>query len=510
MYVVIFSLEGLDLSARHTSEQGFLTNLRVALLGNGRWTTALLVALATVVGVGAGASVSIGGWYIGWALLVVAVGGYIIMRSPMSSLVIVFAIITLLPFATLPFKIAITPTLLELMLIALLIIWLLRLLAVPEYDLRATMLGGLVLLFLTFTVFSLIIGANGRPDNLTLHNYLKFALGVLLYFSVVNVVRTRTTMRWALRALIIGGGGAALIGLGLYALDDPRALRVLVSLGRLGYPTSGRVLRFVNDDPDGVERAIGTSVDPNSFGGMLSLICACAMTQIWAKRPVLPRWSTIGVVGVMGICIFLTQSRAALGAIIVAVMFLATVRERRLWWLIIGGGVAAWVVLIGLGYGDQFTERIVEGVQFRDQANQMRLAEFSNAIEIIQRYPVFGVGFGTGPELGLITGVSSIYLAMGQRIGLVGLATFLAMMGMFFWQSFRAAPHLDEERQSWLLGIQAALLAALATGLLDHYYFNIEFSHMVALFWGVVGLGSAVTLIDDRTHDENILDRGNA
>ncbi len=186
-------------------------------------------------------------------------------------------------------------------------------------------------------------------------------------------------------------------------------------------PPAGRVLRFVNDDPDGVERAIGTSVDPNSFGGMLSLICACAMAQIWAKRPVLPRWITFGVVGVMGICIFLTQSRAALGAIVVAVMFLATVRERRLWWLIVGGGIAAWVALVALATVTSLPNVFVEGVQFRDQANQMRLAEFRNAIEIIERYPVFGVGFGTGPELGLITGVSSIYLAMGQRIGLVGL-----------------------------------------------------------------------------------------
>ncbi len=122
----------------------------------------------------------------------------------MASLVIVFAIITLLPFATLPFKIAITPTLLELMLIAL------------TDDLAAAAAGragvrpacdhawaGWCSCFWPLRCFSLIIGANGRPDNLTLHNYLKFALGVLLYFSVVNVVRTRDDMRWALRALIL-------------------------------------------------------------------------------------------------------------------------------------------------------------------------------------------------------------------------------------------------------------------------------------------------------------------
>ena len=52
---------------------------------------------------------------------------------------------------------------------------------------------------------------------------------------------------------------------------------------------------------------------------------------------------------------------------------------------------------------------------------------------------------------------------------------------------------MDEERSSWLLGCQAGIVAALAVGLADHYFFNIEFSHMVALFWGTLGLGQAIT-----------------
>jgi polysaccharide biosynthesis protein PslJ len=191
----------------------------------------------------------------------------------------------------------------------------------------------------------------------------------------------------------------------------------------------------------------------------------------------------------MALCTFLTYSRAALGGLVVATFFLAIVRERRLWWLIGGGAVAGAIAIFGLGLGDAFVERIVEGVQFQDQANQMRLAEFRNAIEIIRRYPVFGVGFGGGPELGLITGVSSIYLAMAERIGLVGLSIFLGICAAFFAITLRALRRLDEERSALLLGVQAGIVAALAVGLLDHYYFNIEFSHMAALFWGVLGLG---------------------
>jgi hypothetical protein len=39
-----------------------------------------------------------------------------------------------------------------------------------------------------------------------------------------------------------------------------------------------------------------------------------------------------------------------------------------------------------------------------------------------------------------------------------------------------------------LLGATAAVLAALVEGVADHPFFNIEYSHMVALFWLCVAL----------------------
>lgn len=459
-----------------------------------------LVLLCLLMGVAAGAAVSFGPFWLGFAGLIAALVGLAMLRSTDVGLMAVFAIILLLPFGALPFKIAITPTFLELALIALLGITTLRVLAVPELDLRMSALGGAVLGWLGLTVFSLVLGAGGLPDNLTLHNYVKFVLGVLLFFGVLNVVRTRAQLRLAMRVLIISGALAAVIGIGLYAINDATALRVLTALGRLGYPTEGRVLRYVEDDPSGVERAIGTSVDPNSFGGALALVCALTAAQLWSRRPVLPRWIMAGTAGLLALATFLTQSRAALGGLIVATLFLAIVRERRLWWLIGGAAVLSSIAIFGLGLGDSFVDRVTQGVQFRDQANQMRLAEYRNAIEIIRRYPIFGVGFGAAPELGLVTGVSSIYLAMGQRIGLVGLGVFIGIMVAFFVLSLRALRQIDEERAALLLGVQAGVLAALAVGLLDHYYFNIEFSHMAALLWSVLGLG--MVLIAEQGSDD--------
>lgn len=460
----------------------------------------LLALLAIGVGSLVGAAVALGPVWLAFGALVVAAGGYAVLRSAGIGLAAVWSVITLLPFGTLPFKAGITPTFLELALVALLLVWVLRLLATPEYDLRMGTLGGPLLLFLGLTVFSLLLGARGLPDNLTLHNYVKFVLAVALFWGVVNTLRSAAEQRWAMRLIILGGAAAATLGIVLYLVNDVTSLRLLTALGRLGYPTEGRVLRYIEDDPLRGERAIGTAVDPNSFGGLLALICALTTSQLWAKQPALPRSIIAAASGLMAICIFLTYSRAALLGLLMATVFLALVRERRLWWLLGALGAGGIIAYAGFGLGATFVNRFVEGIQFQDQAQQMRLAEFRNAIEIIKRYPVFGVGFGSGPELGLITGVSSIYLAMAERLGLVGLGAFLLIIATFFVVTLRRMPRLDPERQSWLLGTQAGIVAALAVGLADHYYFNIEFSHMVALFWGVVALGMAVAQSEAQDH----------
>ena len=462
----------------------------------------LVGLLAVMLGLAGGAAVAFGPFWAAFAALAALALACAMLLHTSVGLAVVLFIITVLPFGTLPFKAIITPNFLELALLLLMGVWLVRLLVRPAEPLQLTPLGLPLIGFLGLTLFSFILGSGGSPDPLTLHNYFKFVLGVLFFFSVVNCVRTRNQMRWALRFLIVGGAISALIGLVLYFMRDDLALRVLVSLGRIGYPTSGRVLRYVEDDPSGVERAIGFAVDPNSFGGMLALVGALTATQAAAEKPLLPKPWLAAMAGVMVLALFLTQSRAALGGLIAATMYVATLRYRRLWWAILGAGALAVFLFVGLGIGEQFVERVTQGVQFRDRANQMRLAEYQNAIAIIRAYPLFGIGFGQAPEIDLVAGVSSIYLALAERTGLAGLSAFLGIVAAFFMRSWHTLRRIvreqgDEERGAWLVGLQAGVVAALAVGLLDHYFFNIEFSHMVALFWGSIGLALALEQTTD-------------
>jgi hypothetical protein len=458
--------------------------------------------LAVTLGLAGGAAVAFGPFWAGFVVLAALALLYALLLNTGVGLALVVLIATVLPFGTLPFKAVITPNFLELALLGLLVVWLLRLLTHPDDSFYLTPLGLPIIGFIGVTLFSFILGSNAHPDSLTLHNYFKFVLAVLFFFSVVNCLRTFEQARWAARLLIIGGAVSALLGLVLFFLPDRAALQMLVSLGRIGYPTTGRVLRYVADDPSGVERAIGFAVDPNSYGGMLALIGALTITQTVAERPILARHWLYAMAGALALATFLTQSRGALGGLVVGTLYAATLRYRQLWRPIIGALAAALLLYFVFGIGEHFVTRVTEGIQFQDQANLMRLNEYQNAIRIIQRYPVFGIGFGSqGPDLDLGVGVSSIYLALAERVGLVGLFWFLGIIAAFFARGLPAmrlgfAKHAYE-RAGLLLSLQAAIAAALAVGLLDHYFFNIEFSHMATLFWGTIGLALVVETMND-------------
>lgn len=454
------------------------------------------VALTSLICVAGAATLVFGYVWLPFVVIVAAIVAYFALGNVRIMLGTIVALITILPFGTLPFKAVITPSLLSLAIGALLAMRIINALTTSDYRTNFTAFAPAVLGFIGFTLFALFLGAQGLPDTTTLHNYAKFLLGISLMFAILDTVKSDDEVQWALRLLLIGGTISALIGLILYIMPATLSEQILVMFGRIGYPTSGRVLRYVEDDTDGLMRAIGLSVDPNSYGGMLALITAIAATQTIVARPILSRRTMIAMSGMLVTVLFLTFSRAALGGLIVAVIYVATVRYRRLWWLIIATGIVATVLLVFVGVGEQFVNRVVQGVQFQDRANQMRLAEYNNAIAVIQAYPFFGIGFGRAPDIDLVAGVSSIYLAIAQRIGIVGLVAFIVLMVSLFVRSWRsladAVAQHHEAHASWLIGLQAGLIAALAVGLLDHYYFNIEFSHMTALLWYTVGLLLAI------------------
>jgi O-antigen ligase len=405
-----------------------------------------------------------------------------ILASPELGLVAFIATANLLPFAVIPVRIVFNFTFVDVILSTLLAAWVLRVLH-RERSLAGSPLDSTVLLYLGLAITSFVLGMTYSISPERVRLFLKSINSTLLFFSVVNCVRTPQTLRRMVSALLLGGFGAAVIALVILYLPEATAAQILSSLGVLGYPTGPNVLRPIADTE--VLRAIGTSVDPNVLGGLLMMASALLFAQLASAHPVIDRRLLAAMAVPLVAALLLTHSRSALGGFLIAAVAVGLLRDRRLLVPIL----AAAVIVPFLPQAQLLVGRLLSGLAFQDRAALMRLDEYRNALNTMVRYPWFGIGFGDTPSIDLFLGVSSIYLLIGQEMGLIGLASFLLVLGVLAWQvAVGWMKAKNEDARGMLLSLAAPLLAAASEGLLDHYYVNITFPHMIALFWLYVGL----------------------
>ena len=419
------------------------------------------------------------------ALAGVGIGVYV-LADLLGGLYITLAAVALLPFATLPLKIAVTPTFINLAMAAFVLVYLFQWMTGRRTRPRFVLAHAFIVLFMGFALFSFVAGLHGGLTTTTLRKFVEIMIDIAASLILVDVIRDRDTLRRLLLILIVLGAVQAVIGLALVLINPDTAGRLLNTLSRFGYPAGG-VVRYVNDDPNQAERAIGTWVDPNAYGGFFVIIGALGLSQFLAARPVTgSRWWALLLTAPMLLVLLLTQSRGALAGIAMAALVIALVRRR---WLI-PVGIGAAVIFMLLPFTQSYVLRVVAGLTNQDLATQMRFGEYKDALILIGRYPLIGVGFVGVPDRDIYLGVSSLYLTIAENTGLIGIGLFALAIGAALrygivrWQRLRA----DELLIDVWLGLLAALLGALVSGIFDHFYFDLEFTGAGLLFWLIIGL----------------------
>ena len=450
---------------------------------------ATLAVLVLGAGIPVGAILGLlGGLYGSVALLGLIVAA-VMLRSLMASLLAVIAIICLLPFAALPVDIGFAPTLLNLALGTLFFVWIARLVTHREGALRMDPPAVGVLAFAALAIVSFVAGLSHATLTANVaRRFGEIILSILSFLLIINVVNTPSRLRLVIGALIVCGFIAALIGIVLYVLPKDISIRLLSTLRVVRYPAGPEVLRHIEDNPDAALRATSTSVDPNVLGGLLVIVTALTLPHLLVQRPILPRPIIVAMAVTMVLCLVLTFSRSSLGGLMVAAALLGILRWRRLLWL----GVAFLVVLVALPPARVYVSHLIQGLLIGDLATQMRVGEYRDAIRLISRYPWFGVGFAGTPDIDTYLGVSSVYLLIAQEMGLIGLCSFLLVLGVFVGRFLRAQRHdlANSDVEPLLYGCGVAVISAMMAGLLDHYLFNLSFPHASTLLWMLLGLGT--------------------
>ncbi len=450
------------------------------------------LVLSALVGIGGGWLVAVAGPIVTAALVVAVAGGLWVLRDIEVGYWGLVAVICLLPFGKLPVEIGLKPSFLDVAIGLLFFVWLTGLVTQPDRPFVTTPLGLPILVFLLLAVMTFVAGLGHAPLTPSVaRHFVEVLLNILLFFVVVNSLRRPEQLARLTRVILLAGFATALLGIVLYLLPDSVAIDLLSMLGRFDYPVGPGVLRYIRDDPSLPQRATSTSVDPNVLGGLLIMVGALGAPQLFARRPVFPRRWTALILATVGICLVLTFSRGSFIGLGVALVVLALLRYRRLGLLLLLA-----LLLIGLLPVTQtYVQHFIQGLRGEDLATQMRFGEYRDALTLIGRYPIFGVGFAGSPDIDTYVSVASVYLLMAVEMGVVGLTAFLVVMAVLFYRAWQAWHRLPRETllEPLWWGFHAAIVGALVGGIFDHYFFNLNFQHSVAFFWLFVGLATVAT-----------------
>ena len=416
-----------------------------------------------------------------------------------AALFITLAAAILLPFGTLPFKIAITPTLLDLALGAFLLVYLLGWMTGERRRLYTTPVHWLLLAYALWLILAFTLGMRHAPlRSAILRQFAETLLAIGFAVTLVDVLRRAPQLRQLCRVVMLCFGAQALLAIALFILPDATAERQLIRLGRIGYPAGGAI-RYIEDNPALGERAIGSWVDPNALGGVLALGCvlAAGLTLGAGISRRERQWLALAAL-VMLLALFLTSSRAALLAAAVGISTLALLQYRRL----LPALALATLIFFTSPQTAGTRARLLQSFQGADLATQMRLGEYGDSFTLISRYPLVGIGFSGSPDIDLYADVASLYLIMANQIGLLGLALFLSLMAAIFAYGARGWFRCRERAPSLAgisLALHAALLTVLLNGLADHYFFRLDFQASITLFWWLVGACLAAARLADAT-----------
>jgi len=412
--------------------------------------------------------------------------GVWLISSVERALFALIVVIGLLPRFALPVRFGFTPTFLDLAMIGLVIAWARHQLSQsPDMPLRRALVNGPLAALMTTAVVTFIVGLpNGALTPLVVRRFAELLFSLTVIAIIVAITFNPAIRGQVVHWMILVGAASAAVGIALYVMPDELAIRLLSALRTFGYPSGPDVLRFIRDDPALMQRATGLWIDPNAYGGYLLVVGLLGLPQLFAPRPVMARGLAFLSLGLIVVALVLTVSRAAMLGFAIGALLIGLLHYRRM--LILLSAIA--LALLALPQTQTLVQHFVEGFQGRDLATQMRFGEYRDALRLIERYPLLGVGFVGTPDVDLYIGVSSMYLLIAQQMGLVGLTMFIVTIGAVLLGAARTWPAIANASPEHFLGAHGALVGVLFSGIFDHYFFNIDFHNSVMLLCLVIGM----------------------
>ena len=400
-------------------------------------------------------------------------------------------------------------TIVHLITLAMLAAWLIKMTALGKFRLMKTPLDIPILLFLGIATVTTLTSIYPYASKI---EFYKIASYVLLYYLVVNNIRSKPQIRRIVTLVVIVGTSLAIYGLynyfsgieKIYTLDKKYYLGMLTS----------------------------TYVNHNHIGGYFELAIPLGIGLLLASRylpgrtkkgkiPPLPVSPMLLVAAtfIMITALVFTYSRGTwigfLGSMIVLGMIISfRFKIFRDWSRLKKWGTLAVLALIIISALLLMPDKVKQraGTMFKFQEGKVtfnvastggRLIVYQNTLQMIKDRPILGTGLGTfiytypkyrPPGFRIfMNAVHNDYLQYGQEMGIFGLGSFVLLLALFFKKNLSLLKNLkDKYLQSLTLGFLVSITAIAIHSLGD---FNLQIPANALLFWIILALSSSIAIM---------------
>lgn len=342
----------------------------------------------------------------------------------------------------------------------------------------------LVVWFIAWSVVPLVAGEL-RPegDGIGPLNWARWVLSVSPVFLLPLLVRDEQARERLVLALLLGFAGLLVITLGFFAVSrDPG--RMTAFLASLNYPRPEAIQNIFYADPS---RMPSPWIHPNATGG--ALLLAAPLGVFYAVAHHGWRRALGGFIFVAGAAgIVFSGSR---GALLCLGLFVVWLTWRKAPYAGRGLALAALLAMSLLLVYPPAQKRFASLFSSNDISTGVRFDEYVYFPTNVLRYPL-GLGFkaetpASVPEKG-IYGISNLWLNYWFKLGLPGMLLFIAIT-VAWWREVHLTGDFRHvgRHNAMRIATTGTVLAALATGFIDHYFSFTQV--LISLFWLILAMG---------------------
>ncbi|HLF69688.1 MAG TPA: O-antigen ligase family protein [Actinomycetota bacterium] len=256
---------------------------------------------------------------------------------------------------------------------------------------------------------------------------------------------------------------------------------------------------------------VGTMGNSNFAGGYLGIAIPLLLYVALSAKEYYVKMGVGVLVGLDALALWFTQTRGGFIAAGVGLLVLAFLNRHRLprWAQIaalVAVGLATIVAVLVLWHpgSDKPPGPLARVEALRTGTFEVRTFYWTTAFKIFLKHPVAGVGLDLyyanyplhrlpedGAQLGLtITDKPhNIYLEYMANAGILGIGTYLSLIGLALWYAFKRLRHLEGDERLLLAAFVATLAGYLAQGV-----FSIDVPPLAVMGWICVG---AIAVIAD-------------